>query len=177
MHSSNINLQEYLQSMYKEQCDQARQHEALRATGTTLILTLAGAMLTVGATVLEHGSHWKTFAVVVLGFFIIAIGWSGRTLSLKHHERSRRHASLAQQYRLGLEGLVSREYGKGLRDNAETIHRTNWRNEVGARDLKIIDKHLFRYWLNIYLLVMLSGLVLVTISLAAFSSNPSTGAQ
>src|SRR4051812_33331567 len=37
--------QVYLQAMYKEQCDQARQHEVMRQQSTTLILTLSGVLL------------------------------------------------------------------------------------------------------------------------------------
>lgn len=36
--------QSFLQAMYKEQCDQARQHETMRQQGTTLVLTLSAAI-------------------------------------------------------------------------------------------------------------------------------------
>src|SRR5690348_2128564 len=85
--------QTFLQAMYKEQCEQARQHETLRQQSTTLIFALAGTMGTVSAwgITLATASHiylWAVPLFSVLGIFIAALAWFGRHLSLKHYERN-----------------------------------------------------------------------------------------
>jgi hypothetical protein len=45
--------QTFLQAMYKEQCDQARQHESMRQQSTTLVLAVSAALATIGGSALS----------------------------------------------------------------------------------------------------------------------------
>jgi hypothetical protein len=93
---TRADLQSFLQAMYKEQCDQARQHETMRQQATTIALSVAAAVVSLaaasgGALAFIGGSgtlpnvHPGLVALYsLLGLFVIGIGRHGRKLSLKH---------------------------------------------------------------------------------------------
>ncbi|MBC9177880.1 hypothetical protein [Pseudoroseomonas ludipueritiae] len=125
----------YLQAMYKEHCDQARQHENLRQQGTTLVMTICGAILSLAAasgglivflkpTASEpHVPAWSYLLYSFLGVLIVGLSRHGRLLSIKHYERNKMHAERARQYRLLLEAMFPDEFGDGARRAAVAEHQ------------------------------------------------------
>src|ERR1700732_1188944 len=99
--------QTYLQAMYKEQCDQARQHENMRQQSTTLVLAVSAALATVGGTafsatvqpLLSAGAPWVLALYALLGWVVMELARLGKALSLKHYERNMLHVARARQYR------------------------------------------------------------------------------
>jgi hypothetical protein len=173
--------QTFLQAMYKEQCDQARQHETLRQQSTTLIFALAGTMGTVaGAAVpftatslMAAGMHWVLLAYALLGIFVISLASFGRHLSLKHYERNRHHVSYAGLYRKKLEALFPAPNYGGLRAQARENHKKNWTQDAKVNPklaAKIYDSNTFIFWRNMYYFLMMLGflLTLIPIILACY---------
>jgi hypothetical protein len=78
--------QAYLQAMYKEQCDQARQHEGMRQQSTTLILALSGALAAVAGTALsatakilmDAGVPWVVATYALVGWIIVRLAHLGQ---------------------------------------------------------------------------------------------------
>jgi hypothetical protein len=162
--------QNFLQTMYKEQCDQARQHEMLRQQSTTILVTVSTAIITftgVAATPiftgLDHAGYKKFFAIYsIIGLFIVGLGWFGRQLSLKHYERSRFNRERARAYRAELEKLFEpAQYGRSLRVAADEIHLQTWKKDTPDHKGTMVSADLYTYWLNIYYFIMLFGILLL----------------
>ena len=172
-------VQTFLQAMYKEQCDQARQHEALRQQGTTITLTLAGAILTastatastVMAGLCALGMPWLFAGYALPGLFLIGLGWFSRMLSLKHYERNRFHTTRAGWYRTEIENMTGRpELGKPLRDGSYQSHEKKWRRNWPGRNGDVVEDRVHSVWLRMYGFVAAIGLVRYSATLTQFSS-------
>lgn len=168
-----LNIQSFLQAMYKEQCDQARQHEAMRQQSTTITLALAGAIIAAATATAPHAlgalkaAHLQLlFAVyALLGFFIIGLGWFGERLSLKHYERNRYHTALAGHYRIRLEAMnPGAGIGAELRKSAYAKHEAKWERDTRPRYRSIIKYRVHRAWMALHLFIMLSGALLAVCS-------------
>jgi hypothetical protein len=169
--------QSFLQAMYKEQCDQARQHETMRQQVTTIAMALVGTVVSFAAAsggalgFFSRGNGLPNippafFALYsLLGFFVIGIGHHGRKLSLKHYERNRTHTARARAYRKRLEELFPR-CGDDLRKEAERDHENRWkRDDAGDNAAYVIKQRLYRLWVNLFLFVNLIGVFLIVIPL------------
>jgi hypothetical protein len=170
--------QSFLQAMYKEEHDQARQHENLRQQSTTIVLTLSGGILALAATTFSSLQRarlaWIYAFYVLLGLFVAGLGWFGRGLSLKHYERNQWHGARARAYRKRLESLFhTTDYGSGLRTGANACHKKKFEEDVGKGAKAIIEAPLYRYWANIYLFVMSIGLLLAALAVAAALASSS----
>jgi hypothetical protein len=143
--------QNFLQAMYKEQCDQARQHETLRERSTAIIISVCAPIITftgVAATFtydkLEDKRWFAAYAII--GLFLIGLGWFGRGLSLKHYERNRVHAVRAGAYRSELEKLfLPAPYGQPLRQAAAASHLQQWKIDTSDKKGTIVLAHLYTY--------------------------------
>jgi hypothetical protein len=166
--------QTFLQAMYKEQCDQARQHETLRQQSTTLIFALAGTMGTVAGAVVQFtatslmaaGMSWVLLFYALLGIFVISLASFGRHLSLKHYERNRHHVSYAGLYRKQLEALFPATNYGALRAQARTNHKNNWARSQKVKPAlaaAIYDSNTFQFWRNMYYFLMMMGVLLTLI--------------
>ena len=120
--------------MYKEQCDQARQHESMRQQSTTLVLAVSAALATIGGSALSAtvaplynaGVPWVVAFYALLGWVIWRLAQLGEALSLKHYERNKLHVARARQYRRWLVELFpNSDYGKA-NANADKGHQTEW---------------------------------------------------
>jgi len=164
-----MDKQTFLLAMYKEQCDQARQHESQRQQGATLVLALCSAMTVfAGATAAwassRSGSLAFTIPLLGAGIFICLLGVFGRRFSLKHYERSRLHVARATIYREDLEKLYP---GVGdLRTKMDKRHADEWLERRGGRLTWVIKASLFRYWISLHSFIILWGAALVVVSLA-----------
>jgi hypothetical protein len=156
--------QSFLQAMYKEQCDQARQHETMRQQATTIAMTAATVVVSFatasgGALAFIRGTGGLPnvspllFALYsLLGLFVIGISRHGRKLSLKHYERNRMHTARAGAYRERLEELFpGYTYGGPLREKAMSTHKERWRKEeAGADAAGVIDQKLYVLWIDLF---------------------------
>lgn len=148
-------LQLFYQSMYKEERDQARQHEALRQQSTTLIFVLSGAISTatvgiIGSTatkLLDSNGVVVVAFYSLFGLFVSALGWFGRNLSLKHFQLSAMHFTYATQYRLRLQNLFP---GSGIVINSNDSYT--------SRRLYVRDA--YQYWIDLYWFVIIIGVAL-----------------
>jgi hypothetical protein len=172
-------FQSSLQALYKEQCDQARQHETMRQQATTIALTLVGAVVSLaaasgGALAFMRGTGSLPnlspvfFAIYsLLGFFVIGIGRHGRKLSLKHYERNRFHTEHARAYRKRIEELFPGcNFGDVLRKEAKSAHKKRWEQEIGASLADVIDEHLYILWLDLFGFLYWVGLFMVLVPFA-----------
>jgi len=164
--------QSFLQAMYKEQCDQARQHESMRQLSTTLVLTLSTALATVGGAALsatvtplfDAGIPWVLALYALLGWVVWRLAKLGEGLSLKHYERNKLHVSRARQYRRWLVGLFpTADYGKA-NANADKDHESEWARD--RLESGIIKERLHQHWVNIFAFVRYLGIALVGIPIA-----------
>jgi len=167
--SERSDPQSFLQAMYKEQCDQARQHENMRQQSTTLILTLSGSIATAaGATFALTGKHlldseapWLMTIYVLLGALIMKLAQLGKRLSLKHYERNKLHVERARQYRRRLINLFQATDYHEVNKDADKEHAKEWAED--RLDPSIIKARLHQYWIDIFRFVGYFGFALVVI--------------
>ncbi len=127
--------------MYKEQCDQARQHETLRQQSTTLVFALAGTIAAAAGVVLSTtlvpllraGLGWILYFYSLFGIFIIFLAFVGRRLSFRHYERNEMRRKYSYAYRGRLEGIFINSNYKELRQSVDRDHKDSWSKEVGGR--------------------------------------------
>lgn len=164
--------QSFLQAMYKEQCDQARQHETMRQQSTTLALALSAALATVGGTALsatvkplfEAGIPWVLALYALLGWVVWRLARLGEGISLKHYERNKLHIARARQYRRWLIDLFpTANYGYA-NINADMDHESEWARD--GLEFAIIKQRLHRHWIDIFTFVRYLGIALVGVPIA-----------
>jgi hypothetical protein len=175
---SRAELQSFLQAMYKEQCDQARQHETMRQQATTIVLTVAGVVVSLaaasgGALAFMRGSgglpnvYPGLFALYsLLGFFVIGIGRHGRKLSVKHYERNQMHTARARVYRQRLEILFpGYRFGDDLRKEAQSAHEKDWSKEARENAARVINERLYVLWIDLFRFLNGVGVFLIVVPL------------
>ena len=169
----------FLLAMYKEQSDQARQHETMRQQATTIALTLAGVVVSLAAAsggslafLKERGSLPNLspgfFALYsLLGFFVIGIGRHGRRLSLKHYERNQMHTARSREYRKHLEDLFpGYGFGDKLRADARDAHQKQWKSEGSEYQTPgVADQRLYTMWIELFNFLNWVGAFLIVIPL------------
>jgi hypothetical protein len=174
--------------MYKEQSDQARQHETMRQQATTIAMTLVGAVVSLaaasgGALAFLRGSANLPnvspgfFALYsLLGLFVIGIGRHGRRLSLKHYERNQMHTARSRVYRKRLEDLFpGYRFGDDLRAEARSAHQDEWkRREAGESAVGVISQRLYKLWVDLFNFLNWVGgfLIVIPLIIAALLSWP-----
>jgi hypothetical protein len=152
-------------AMYKEQCDQARQHETLRQQATIVALTLMtgiislASLLAVFATSKDFGTLWLPRVRLIdqaLGWILVILGALATLLSLKHYERNRSHTVRARAYRTLLEGHYPEL--RAARPQHPPLDA-----EVDGNPLFFvaIRTRLYTYWAALQLFVICLGLALV----------------
>jgi len=95
-----------LLAIYKENADQARQHELFRQTITTLVAGITGAVIGL-LSLKETTAVLKSALLPVAGSFLLVLGTFGLIASLKHYERFRMHVERLRQTRTLLDELTS----------------------------------------------------------------------
>jgi hypothetical protein len=179
-----LDAQTFLQAMYKEQCDQARQHESMRQQSTTLVLTISVALATFGGAALSAtvtplygaGVPWVVALYTLLGWVIWRLAKLGEALSLKHYERNKLHVARARQYRRWLTELFpSSGYGNA-NTNADADHWAEWAND--GLPPSIIKERLHKHWTDIFAFVRYLGVAMagIPIVLAIALTTPAATA-
>jgi len=105
-------VEETLLARYKENCDQARQHENLRERTTATIATTVGVLL--GVLGLKNGGTLPTGQLAcVIAAFIILLGVFGIIASALFDDRARMH-------RTAIRGILGQLGSSIEEDDAET---------------------------------------------------------
>lgn len=171
--------QSFLQAMYKEQCDQARQHETMRQQATTLVITLTGAVVSIAAAsggilafIRGSGNNPDVHPLLLvlysfLGVFVIFLARHGRKLSMKHYERSQFHTERARAYRRRAEELFNSMKYKEDHRQARLDHEAKWREEIGGKGEAIVKQRLYVLWNQMFDFLVWVGVFLVVVPLFA----------
>ena len=93
-----------LLAIYKENADQARQHEVFRQTITTLVAGITGAVIGL-LSLKETAAVLHSPLLPVAGIFLAVIGTFGLIASMKHYERNRMHVERIREIRKALDAL------------------------------------------------------------------------
>lgn len=105
---------------YEEQAAQVRQHEDLRATVSSTLAAIAGALVALA------GIDGLDRADIPTGLVVVLLGALGVTLSLKHYERNRFHAAIMSKTRDQIDRASfagsSIESTKAIRASAKKQH-------------------------------------------------------
>lgn len=162
---SDADPQAFLQAMYKEQCDQARQHETMRQQVTSTLLVLAAAIATATASALAaflRPTHdVRAIAFLALpGLAIVWIANLGKRLSIKHYERNQLHIERSRQYRRRLTDLFPKTDYSEINKFADEEHKKN-HGKKNPRVIEVIDQNLYQYWVDIFGLLSGVGYFLI----------------
>lgn len=165
---SDADPQAFLQAMYKEQCDQARQHETMRQQVTSTLLVLAAAIATATASALaaflRPTPDVRAIAFLALpGLAIVWIANLGKRLSIKHYERNQLHIERSRQYRRRLTELFPESDYSEINKFADEEHEKNLRKKKNQRVIEVIDQNLYQYWVDIFGLLSGVGYLLIII--------------
>lgn len=125
--SNEKNVELWLR-MYEEEMRYRRHHEVLRFHSTSVIVAISAALIAYLASQGTLGTQ-----PFVVGVFLIVANILGVAISLKHYERSRRHAAFSEAYRskISLATYTPNTQFPSLEDvrkAAEKCHcrRTSW---------------------------------------------------
>jgi hypothetical protein len=145
---------------YDEHAAQARQHESLRATVTSTLAAIAGA---IGALA---GVGGFTRSDIPAGALVVVISCLGVALSLKHFERNRWHITLMRQTQREIEQLRLRGLHIPTReevrlmdqiwDDAKKEHNANFstaRKPKREGNSPWVRWRLYRMWIGLPLLI------------------------
>lgn len=112
-----LELEEYLWRMVNEHMNQARHQETLRASMTTLLVTLSGALVA-----LVTFDRQLTLSDLPAACLQIFLGVFGVLFSAKHYERFNFHISRVRAFRAELEKRFTGVDWKELRAAADKYH-------------------------------------------------------
>jgi hypothetical protein len=159
----NDQLVSDLWRFYDEHAAEARQHETLRATVTSILVGFAAALVGFASTGGLEPSD------IPAGVLVIVIGVLGGLLSLKHYERNRLHTRILGAIRLEITELrkdpkrAFRSTGE-IRDAAEKKHNEKFRLDRKKGGSWLVRTRLFQLWIALDLLVAVVGAVIVVVS-------------
>jgi Na+(H+)/acetate symporter ActP len=136
--------------MYSEHASQARQHETLRGTVSSIIVAVIAALL--GLSKNGQNTHFVGWAIVVLALV-------GALLSIKHYERNRLHARILGAFGEAMNCIL----GKHNIALSTINQKARERHKKDYRLLSAIS--LYMLWLCIFLALMMAGLFLARSSL------------
>jgi hypothetical protein len=151
---------------YDEHAAEARQHETLRATVTSILVGFAAALVGLASTGGLEPSD------IPAGVLVIAIGVLGALLSLKHYERNRLHVRIMGRVREEITELRKDPQRAALstselRFEAENEHQARFFRRGKKRLRKgswIVRTQLFQLWLVLDVLVAVVGVVIVVVA-------------
>jgi hypothetical protein len=114
-----------LWKFYEEHASQARQHENLRATATTILSGIAAAVVGLA------GLGGLDRADVPAGLVVVLLALLGVGLSLKHYERNRLHTDILAAVRdeitrLDQDDAATPHSTQQIRGEAEESHNANF---------------------------------------------------
>jgi hypothetical protein len=145
-----------LLAVYKENADQARQHELFRQTITTLVAGITGAVIGL-LSLKETAAVLQSPLLPVAGSFLAVIGTFGLIASMKHYERNRMHVERLRRARAQLDQLTStKKLLATIKDDADKDHN--------PRYPFLSKKRLNTVWNLFHLLIIAFGITLCTLA-------------
>jgi hypothetical protein len=153
-----------LLAVYKENADQARQHELFRQTITTLVAGVTGAVI--GLSLKEADSIINSPLLTIAGSFLAIIGTYGLIACAKHYERNRMHVERLRELRHCLESLPEITPGLLTAINANADFRHN------ARYRHLHSLQLNKVWNTFHVLVIVLGVALAILPYRGGSAKP-----
>jgi hypothetical protein len=142
-----------LLAVYKENADQARQHELFRQTITTLVAGITGAVISL-LSLKETAAVLQSPLLPVAGSFLAVIGTFGLIASMKHYERNRMHIERIRKIRAALDSLpgVTPKLLQNINADAKTEHRKQYP--------RLPDMELNKVWNTFHIIVVILGITL-----------------
>jgi hypothetical protein len=153
---------------YEEHASQARQHENLRATVTSILCSIAAAV--VGLAGLGGLDH----ADIPAGIVVVLLALLGLGLGIKHYERNRLHTTIMKAVRDEITRLDQHPYADpestgDIREAAETKHNEKFafmagpdQNQKYKSVWPRIPLHLL--WLGLPLAIGVVGVLVLVLS-------------
>jgi hypothetical protein len=123
-----LETEEYLWRMVNEHMTQARHQETLRSSMTTVLITLAGLIVSIVA--YDKASSLGDLAPALL---LLLLGIFGIFFSAKHYERFNFHIARVRSYRAQLEKSFTDVPWKSLREEADAYHAKSFPRMVHHR--------------------------------------------
>jgi hypothetical protein len=165
---------DYLLHYYDEHAEQARQHETLRATATSMI----GAIM--AGVVALTGIGGLTRADIPSGILIVMLGIIGTAISLKHYERNRLHTEIMAVVRKEAETIAKarpstvQRWPSELRIKAVREHNKDWSlfrrrtdsgssKRVHAKSL-LVRLRLSYLWASLPLVIGSVGIIIIVLA-------------
>ena len=143
--------------MYSEHATQARQHETLRGTIATILVSVAAALISFHGNLVKPTASEHPNETVAAGIALIVLGVMGMLLSYKHYERNRHHTKILSKFRRAIDKTLSQH---GV---AETLTKIV-KDGRGAHDKKypISSKWLraFFLWASVFFLIAVGGVAI-----------------
>src|SRR6266404_5113479 len=88
--------------MYSEHATQSRQHETLRGTISTILVSVAAAIIAFHGNLLKPGTSQPN-GMFAVGIALIVLGTMGMLLRYKHYERNRHHTRILSKFRRAID--------------------------------------------------------------------------
>jgi hypothetical protein len=138
--------------MYNEHATQARHHEILRGTISTILVSVCAGILSIYN--VNQGNVGTKYHFYI-GLMLIALGTLGALLSYKHYERNRIHVSTLRQFRKEIDDI--------LRGFGGSISAPNTRGrEAHEREYPFSSKWLrvYHLWTAVFFFVIGAGVTI-----------------
>lgn len=140
--------------LYAEHCTHVRHHETQRSTVAASILAIAAALL--GLITYDKAI---TVTDLPLSALVILLGGFGALFSSKQYERASLHTERARRYRDAVDATLEDRPLKRLKSAADNKHSAEFPHMEKLR--------LNKFWVALYVLLAMIGVILSTIAVFA----------
>jgi len=155
-HQSRTDAVNDLWHYYEENATQARQHENLRATASSVLVGFAAAL--VGLVGVDGMAEDDIPAAVL----VIGIGVLGALLSLKHYERNRMHSAILKVARSQIDRLRGR--GSKAPESLSNVRKTGVSEHESQHSRILVWMPAHSLWAALHLFVAGVGVLLVVLA-------------
>jgi hypothetical protein len=150
--------------MYSEYATQARQHETLRGTISTILVSVGAAIIVFHGNLLKPGSATShSNEIIAVGIALVVLGVLGILLSYKHYERTRHCTTISSKFRHATDDILR---SQGLRKETLTQILERGRTEHESK-YPISSRWLRAYvlWALIFFLIAAAGVLITLLEL------------
>lgn len=144
---------EFYWRMYNENATQARQHETLRGTVSTILASIGSGILALYGT---FNVRFSGLLPMATGVTLIVLAIIGGLVSYKHYERNRLHVSVLRKLRNEIDAILS-PIGGSI-SNSIRLGRKDHEVEYPLSTRKL---RLHVLWIAIFGFYIVAGLVIV----------------
>ena len=137
-----------LMDLYKDDCTQARHHEAQRSSMTSIIVAVSAGLIAF----IAHGKN-VTHAAWMPCSLLIFLGLFGALFSAKQYERARRHGFRAKAYRVKLDSMYPTAQITTICKDAD--------QEAQQEFPCLFQRRLHHFWIGLNLFISLLGAIIL----------------